>query len=70
MIQGQDGLTREQVLLRAMVQLFKKQNESGYVLNLLEETTVWDGADCDGGCLLEEAGQLLVDSGIDVEYTG
>ena len=57
------------VLMRAAYQLLKKQDESYYVLNLLGETTVWDGVECDGYCLMEELAQLLEGKyNIDPEY--
>ncbi len=68
MKQDQSELTREQVLLRAAAQILRKQSESGYVLNLLDESTVWDKATCDGNCLLEEIETLLSMSDVDVEY--
>lgn len=68
MKQNQSLLTREQILLRATAQILSKQNDSGYVLNMLDETTVWDKATCDGNCLLEEIETLLSISGVDVSY--
>jgi hypothetical protein len=45
---------RKEELLRAAFDLLQKQNKSGYVLNLLEETVFYDGTDCDGYCLMED----------------
>jgi hypothetical protein len=53
---------RALILLQAARDLLDKQNRSGYVLNLLEETVHYDEADCDGSCLLEEITALLEDS--------
>lgn len=39
---------RKVTLLKACVSLLNKQNESPYVLNLLEETVYYDDADYDG----------------------
>ena len=58
-------MQREHLLLKVAYQLLKQQDDSCYVLNLLEETTVWDGVDCDGYCLMEEIEVLLRDEGID-----
>ena len=58
-------MKREHLLLKVAYQLLKQQDDSCYVLNLLEETTVWDGVDCDGYCLMEEIEVLLRDEGID-----
>ena len=41
-------------LLKACVLLLQKQEESGYVLNLLAETIFYDDCECDGYCLLED----------------
>ena len=63
-------LTREQVLLRAMYQLMKKQEDSCYVLDIFSVDTVWDGATCDGYCLYEEVQQLLEEQGVDINFVG
>ena len=63
-------ISREHILLRAAYQLLKKQDQSYYVLNLLEETSVWDEATCDGYCLMEESKDLLEEMGIDPYSVG
>lgn len=50
---------RAKILLKAAYNLLHKQTESFYVLNLLTETTVWDGVESDGYCLMEEIAELL-----------
>lgn len=45
---------RKEILLRACLELLQKQEDSNYVLDLLEETVFYDGADCDGSCLIED----------------
>jgi hypothetical protein len=45
---------RKITLLKACRNLLKKQEKSHYVLNLLSETVLYDEADCDGHCLLED----------------
>lgn len=55
---------RKDILLRAAYDLLKKQDNSHYVLNLLETTAVWDDADCDGYCLMEE---IAIELGIEDE---
>lgn len=57
-------MTREQLLLKVAYQLLKKQENSYYILNLLEESTVWDGVHCDGYCLMEDINDLLLEQGI------
>lgn len=42
------------VLLKACKELLEKQNNSHYVLNLLEQKVSYDDAECDGYCLLED----------------
>ena len=50
----QDALDRARTLLKAAGALLKKQEDSYYVLNLLAETIYYDGAECDGACLLDD----------------
>lgn len=50
---------RKDVLLKAAYELLSKQEGSSVVLNLLEETVHYDGADCDGGCLREDIATIL-----------
>ena len=50
-------------LLRMAYTLAKRQAESVYVLNLLEEEVFYDGAECDGRCLMEDIGYLLEEIG-------
>ena len=49
-----DALNRAKTLLKAAGELLKKQEDSFYVLNLLRETIYYDGAECDGSCLLDD----------------
>ena len=46
-------------LLKACKDLLEKQENSSYVLNVLEETVFYDGTDCDGSCLLEDIRSYL-----------
>lgn len=50
---------RKDVLLKAAYDLLNQQQNSHYVLNLLEETAIWDDAECDGFCLMDEIADLL-----------
>ena len=50
---------RAEELLKACVELLNKQNESPYVLNLLDELIYYDDCECDGNCLLEDIENLL-----------
>lgn len=51
--------SRAEELLKACVELLNKQNESSYVLNLLDELIYYDDCECDGNCLLEDIENLL-----------
>jgi len=57
-----DADNRKTVLLTAVHEMLKKQKESFYVLNCLEQTVFYDGADCDGECLLND---IAIELGID-----
>ena len=48
------SLKEAEVLLKAARDLLDKQNETIYVLNILEETVTYFGVECDGGCLIED----------------
>lgn len=50
---------RAEELLKACVELLNKQDESPYVLNLLDELVYYDECECDGNCLLEDIKSLL-----------
>lgn len=47
------------VLLKATHDLLSKCDESFYVLNVLEQTTVYDGVECDGYCLMEDIKEVM-----------
>ena len=51
--------SRARILLKAAYDLLQKQQESHFVLNLLEETVHYDEADCDGYCLQEDISSFL-----------
>lgn len=50
---------RAKELLQACVNLLNKQNESPFVLNMLDELVYYDDCECDGNCLLEDIEYLL-----------
>ncbi len=50
---------RAKTLLKAAYDLLHKQTETPYVLDMLTETAIWDDAECDGYCLMEEIAELL-----------
>jgi hypothetical protein len=51
--------SRAKILLKAAYDLLQKQQESHFVLNLLEKTVHYDEADCDGYCLQEDISSFL-----------
>ena len=46
-------------LLEAAKNLLEKQENSKYVLNMLEETVFYDDTECDGSCLLQDISDYL-----------
>jgi len=50
---------RSIILLRACYDLLKKQDNSGYTLDLLETEVFYDEANCDGMCLMEDIETFL-----------
>lgn len=53
-------------LLRAAHTLLKKQFDSYYVLNMLAETVYYDGAECDGNCLLDDIEYYFDEIGVEI----
>ena len=49
-----NDLDRAKILLIATKELLEKQEESFYVLNILEQTVFYDDAECDGYCLKDD----------------
>jgi len=52
-------IERAITLLKAAKHLLELQEDSVFVLNLLEETVYYDEADCDGSCLLDDIREVL-----------
>lgn len=50
---------RKTVLLKAAYELLRKCDRSFYVLNVMEQTTHYDEAECDGFCLMEDIAHEL-----------
>lgn len=57
---------REVTLMKVMYKFLKKQDNSPYVLNLLEEIDFWDDVECDGYCLMDDIKYHLEDLGYEV----
>jgi len=53
---------RKVTLLKACRDMLKKCDESIYVRSPMETTVFYDGADCDGYCLLEDIETELAQS--------
>lgn len=45
---------RATVLLKAVLEILTKCDKSAYVLDVMSQTAFYDGAYCDGYCLLED----------------
>ena len=45
---------RKTILLRACKDMLEKIKDSPYVISPFETTVFYDGADCDGFCLLDD----------------
>lgn len=56
-------LERAKTLLKATKELLEKQENSSYVINVLEQTIVYDGAECDGYCLKDDIGDWFDELG-------
>ena len=56
---NEEKYNRMKILLKAAFDILKKQKESPYVLNCLATTAIWDDAECDGYCLMEEIAEIL-----------
>ena len=54
-----DELREAKILLKASRDLLNKQNETIYVLNLLEETVEYHDVECDGYCLIDDIDDWL-----------
>lgn len=57
---------RSITLLRAAHTLLKKQHDAPIVLNILEETVDYDGAECDGNCLLNGIEYYFDEIGVEI----
>ena len=57
-------VNRKDILLKAAYDLLQKCNESGYVVDALNKTVIYDGAECDGSCLMED---IAMELGIDTD---
>lgn len=54
---------RQLVLLKATLDILKECNKGSYVKNVLETSAIWDEAECDGYCLMQEIEDLLIEVG-------
>lgn len=63
LIEGNTDEDRAMILLKACLSLLDKQKDSCFVLNLLEQTVVYDGTECDGYCLSDDIKDYLMEKG-------
>jgi hypothetical protein len=56
---GKADNERALVLLKAMCDMMKTLDDLHWLESIFDQTAVWDDAQCDGGCLYEEAKELL-----------
>ena len=54
--------TRKEILLKAAYDIMKKCSDSYFVISPNEATAFYDGAECDGQCLLQD---IAIELGID-----
>lgn len=50
---------RAKVLLTAVLEILTTCDQSGYVLDVMEQTAFYDGTDCDSICLMEDIKHYL-----------
>lgn len=55
---------RALILLKATSDILEKLDDTPYVLNFFGQTAIWDDAECDGYCLMEEINELLEEVGV------
>ncbi len=56
-----EQLERAKVLIKATIDILTECEDSPIVLDVMEQTAVWDGVECDGACLKDELEQLLAE---------
>lgn len=56
-----DDIERAILLLSKVVELLDRQDETIYVLNILEQMVTYDEVECDGYCLKDDIEYLLSD---------
>jgi len=54
-------MDRKILLLTKCLELLERQENSGYVLDLLSELIEYDDTECDGNCLMDDIKELLED---------
>lgn len=58
-LKTKEQIARAEILLQAAYDILQKCDEGPYVKNVMDETAIWDGVECDGLCLMEDIGELL-----------
>lgn len=54
-----EDIERAFILLNATMEILNKCKDSSIILDPMCVTSVWDGVECDGHCLLEEISELI-----------
>ena len=55
---------RAKILLKAAHEILTKCNQAAFVQDVMSVTAIWDEAECDGNCLMEEIGELIEEMGL------
>ncbi len=60
---NEEILERAKILLKATYDILQKQKDSPFVLDILCQTAIWDGVECDGYCLHEDIEDFFEEMG-------
>lgn len=61
------ALDRATTLLKVAKRFFEQQKDSPYTLDLLSATEIYDGAECDGYCLVDDIENWFLENGLEEE---
>jgi len=59
-------MDRKDILLKAAYDILTKCDNAPCIVDVFEQTAIWDDAECDGYCLFDEIRELLYEEGIEV----
>ena len=66
-LEREEWVRRAIYLLGAAYRLLDKQNQSPYVLNILNTIVFYDGVECDGSCLMDDIEEVFYRAGIELD---